>query len=414
MKIFAGNFLNGSLDYLVVDDATGLIQSAGKGTPPRPADVVFSPDLEILPGDFNAHAHPEQSLYVEIVDPKWNLAEWCRNTIYRYSTSMTPERVYYACVRAFGRMLSFGVTSVMVSFYCHNNMGNELDKSVIQAARDTGIRLYFGRMNYDLVSAAAYKEKQDSQRSYYETPEEAAKNFKKLLDEEGPTVRVAPALHSFHANTQFGLMHGVNLGAEYGRKVQMHLSEDEGDVKIALEEYGMRPVEVLANLFETGRLMQLDHMILSDCVWTDEREKTLIRDCNMAVVMDGRMNERVEAGRADVKKYLDLGIALYAGTDGEASNDDLSIKNEKAWLVRQHGLSAEEAKLLDRPFEMAGMKVGALEAGAAADFQVLKNGKLSALYVGGNSVMTDGRLAADMIVKEADEKIKKMWETIKR
>lgn len=88
---------------------------------------------------------------------------------------MDAERVYYGCVRAFSRMLSYGETSVMVSFYCHNRRGNELDRAVIKAAKDVGIRLFFGRMNYDIITEGAYKEKQDSQRSYFESPQEAEK-----------------------------------------------------------------------------------------------------------------------------------------------------------------------------------------------------------------------------------------------
>ena len=155
---------------------------------------------------------------------------------------MTAEMIYHGCVRAFGRMLSYGETSVIVSFYCHNKRGNELDLSVIKAAQDVGIRLFFGRMNYDIVDPKAYPEKRVSQQSYYEDPEEAEKNFIDLLRDETDTVKVAPALHSFHANTLDAVIRGINLGAKYGRKVQFHLSEDEGDVKICLENYGMRPV----------------------------------------------------------------------------------------------------------------------------------------------------------------------------
>lgn len=106
----------------------------------------------------------------------------------------------------------------------------------------------------------------------------------------------------------------------------------------------------------------------------------------MAVVMDGRMNDRVKAGRADVKKYLAMEIPLYVGTDGEASNDDLSIKNEREWLVRTHSLAKEDMEKLSAPFEMAGVKVGTLTKGAAADFQVYKDGRLNELYVGGVKV----------------------------
>ena len=129
----------------------------------------------------------------------------------------------------------------------------------------------------------------------------------------------------------------------------------------------------------------------------------------MAVVMDGRMNDRVKAGRADVKKYLAMEIPLYVGTDGEASNDDLSIKNEREWLVRTHSLAKEDMEKLSAPFEMAGVKVGTLTKGAAADFQVYKEGRLNELYVGGVKVMQNGRLTAEPLAQKAETFIKELF-----
>ena len=401
-------------DYLTVDSLSGKIKLLGKGKPPRRPDYSFGEGFALSAGDFNAHSHPEQSIYVEIADKSWDLARWCRETIYKYSVEMTAEMVYHGCVRAFGRMLAYGETSVMVSFYCHNKRENELDLAVIRAAQDVGIRLFFGRMNYDLVDPQAYPEKRASQISYYESPEEAEKNFTGLLKYETDTVKVAPALHSFHANTLDAVVRGINLGAWYGRKVQFHLSEDEGDVKICLENYGMRPVEVLANIKETGKVPYLDHLMLSDCVWTSRREKELIKEHGMSVVFNGRMNERVKAGTAAVREYMELGVPLYIGTDGEASNDDLSIDNERKWQSEKHRLSEDEEKKLQMPFEMAGMRVGELEAGSAADIKVCRDGKPDALFVGGKAVMKDGELLSKGTVKGSENFIKDMWQRIRK
>ena len=397
-------------DYLTVDSLTGKIKSLGKGRPPRRPDYSFGESYVLSEGDLNAHSHPEQSIYVEIADKSWDLARWCRETIYKYSVEMTAEMIYHGCVRAFGRMLSYGETSVIVSFYCHNKRGNELDLSVIKAAQDVGIRLFFGRMNYDLVNQQAYPEKRASQLSYYESPEEAEKNFIELLKYETATVKIAPALHSFHANTLDAVIRGINLGAEYGRKVQLHLSEDEGDVKICLENFGMRPVEVLADLKDRGKISSLDHLLLSDCVWTSRREKELIVEHGMSVVFNGRMNERVKAGTAAVREYIELGVPVYIGTDGEASNDDLSIDNERKWQAEKHGLSEAEEKKLQMPFEMAGTRVGVLEAGSAADIKVCKDGKLDSLFVGGKPVMSDGELFSKKTVSDSETFIRDMWE----
>ncbi len=401
-------------DYLTVDNLTGKIKSLGKGTPPRRPDYSFGEGFVLSPGDFNAHSHPEQSIYVEIADKSWDLARWCRETIYKYSVEMTAEMIYHGCVRAFGRMLAFGETSVMVSFYCHNKKGNELDLAVIKAAQAVGIRLFFGRMNYDLVNPEAYPEKRASQLSYYESPEEAEKNFIDLLKYGTENVKIAPALHSFHANTLGAVIRGINLGAEYGCKVQFHLSEDEGDVRICLENYGMRPAEVLADLKETGKVSSLDHLLLSDCVWTSRREKELIKEHGMFVVFNGRMNERVKAGTAAVREYMELGVPVYVGTDGEASNDDLSIDNERQWQTEKHKLSKEEEGMLQRPFEMSGVRVGELEPGSAADIKVCRDGKPESLFVGGKAVMKDGGLFSKGTVEGSENFIKDMWQRIRK
>ena len=397
-------------DYITVDPISGTVRELGMGRPPKEPDYSFGESYVLSEGDLNAHSHPEQSIYVEIADKSWDLARWCRETIYKYSVKMTAEMVYHGCVRAFGRMLSYGETSVVVSFYCHNKRGNELDLAVIKAAHDVGIRLFFGRMNYDLVNPQAYPEKRASQISYYESPEEAEKNFICLLNCETGTLKVAPALHSFHANTLDAVIGGINLGVEYGRKVQFHLSEDEGDVKICLENYGMRPAEVLADLKETGKVPSLDHLLLSDCVWTSRKEKELIREHGMSVVFNGRMNERVKAGTAEVREYIEMGVPVYVGTDGEASNDDLSIDNERKWQSEKHRLSEDEEKMLRRPFEMAGVRVGELAPGSAADIKVCRNGKLDSLFVGGMAVMMAGELLSKDIISDSEAFIKDMWE----
>ena len=93
---------------------------------PLPPRAPFDPerDAVISAGLFNAHSHPEQSVYTDIVDPAWDLGTWCRNTIYKYSVAMNARRVRLACRRAFARMMMYGTTSVMVSYYLHGNRGN--------------------------------------------------------------------------------------------------------------------------------------------------------------------------------------------------------------------------------------------------------------------------------------------------
>ena len=45
---------------------------------PLPSRAPFDPqrDAVISCGLFNAHSHPEQSIYTDIVDPSWDLGTW--------------------------------------------------------------------------------------------------------------------------------------------------------------------------------------------------------------------------------------------------------------------------------------------------------------------------------------------------
>jgi cytosine/adenosine deaminase-related metal-dependent hydrolase len=107
---------------------------------------------------------------------------------------------------------------------------------------------------------------------------------------------------------------------------------------------------------------------------------------------------------------MELGVPIYIGTDGEASNEDLSIDNERKWQSEKHRLSEEEERMLERPFEMAGVRVGELEAGSAADIKVCKDGKPHSLFVGGKSVMKDGELISKDTVEGSENFIKDMWQ----
>ena len=385
--------------YITVDSDSGLIVDLKYGEEYRDEfngeSYSYDENFLILRGDFNCHSHPEQSLYTDLVDKEWNLATWCRNTIYKYTPTLKPEYVYFACCRAFSRMLTYGVTGVMVSFYCHNNMGNVFDREVIRAAKDTGIRLYLGRMNYDILTPEAYEAKKASQKCYFESVQEAEKNFVELLNEVGEnTICVAPSVHSIHASTKDAIVNAINLGNRYDRYVQFHLSEDNGDVDLSLSWYGLRPIEFLVSLVENGEVENLKNVILSDCVWIDDKERQLIKEFEMKVVLNPRMNDRIKTGESNLEKLIEAGINPYLGTDGEASNDDLSITGEQSFLKhRYENISPNIIDSLGRlPLKFNEGYIGELLPGNYCDLKIIKDGSIEDVFVGGRKVLSKGVL----------------------
>lgn len=400
--------------YIIANLDTGLIEKiVFDEIPPEnfTGEIInYEENYTICSGDFNCHSHPEQSIYTDIIDKSWDLGTWCRNTIYKYSVKLQPEHVYLGCLRAFSRMLTLGVTSVMVSFYCHGNKKNLLDKEVIRAAEDVGIRLYFGRMNYDIINEDAYEGKKASQKTYYETPEEAEINFMMLSGETcSNNVVVAPSLHSIHASTKEAIIKGINLAFEYGKYIQFHLSEDKGDVDLSLKLYGLRPIEFLESLLKKNEIKSLGHVILSDCVWIDDNERDIIKKYNMKVVLNPRMNNRIKTGEADLRKLLDKDISLYLGTDGEASNDDLSITGERNFLKNRY--TDMDVNIIDSigttPLAFNNGFIGNIDVNNFCDLKVLdKDENIKDVFVGGKKVIENSKLLTMDMQKDIEAPLK--------
>lgn len=397
--------------YIIADVQSGLIEETGYGHAPKRGGYKrysYDDSCIISRGDLNCHSHPEQSLYVDIVDKNWDLPTWCRNTIYKYSPLLKPEFVYLACCRAFIRMLKLGVTSVMVSFYCHNRSGNTYDRQVIKAAEDTGIRIYFGRMNYDIIDECAYEAKKNSQKSYFENASDAEKNFVELLNScKSRNAVIAPSVHSIHASSMEAIVNAINLGNRYDRYVQFHMSEDRGDVDLSLKLYGMRPVEFLVDLVKSGKVESLKNMILSDCVWIDDHERELIKEYGMGVVLNPRMNHRIKTGEAQLDRFIESGIYPFLGTDGEASNDDLSIEGERNFLKER--FRNIPGDLIDsfgtQPLKFNDGYIGGICAGNYCDIKVTKDGIVNDVFVGGRIAVSQGRLFPTDMENDVENKL---------
>lgn len=400
--------------YIAVDSSTGIIKDFILS-----CDIPKNKELDILSygseyligcGDFNCHSHPEQSLYKNIVNKSWDLSSWCKNTIYKYSALLEPSHIYYGCLSAFRTMLLNGITSVIVSFYCHNKANNLFDQQVIKAAEDTGIRLYFGRVNYDIINEDSYEDKILSQRGYFESVEEYTSNYTSLLDGiKNNNIVIAPAVHSLHGSSMESIINAINLGNKYNRLVQIHLSEDKNDVSLCLKKYGVRPVEFLVDLYKKNYISSLSNLILSDCIWLNEKEIELIAKYNMKIVINARMNKKMGVGTANIPYFLKLGIVTYLGTDGEASNYSLSIEDEKTFLKNNYKDIPEDIvdMLGSEAVEFNNGCIEDIGIGAFCDLKIMKNNKVRDVFVSGKKVVEDGKLLNMAVENSIDENLEK-------
>ncbi|WP_319470571.1 amidohydrolase family protein [uncultured Pseudodesulfovibrio sp.] len=135
---------------------------------------------------------------------------------------------------------------------------------------------------------------------------------------------------------------------------------------------GKRPVQQAADLG------LLDETTLAvHCVKVTDEDIETVRDSGATVCLCPRSNEFIGVGRAPWEKWHASGVSLCLGTDSLASNHDLDLFSEAAYLKRNFDgeLSFEDllAMLTRNPAKImgAGHQLGTLEPGKVAAFSVV-------------------------------------------
>lgn len=114
------------------------------------------------------------------------------------------------------------------------------------------------------------------------------------------------------------------------------------------------------------------------CVHVSPSEVDLLKARGVAVVLCPRSNEKLDVGKAPVRRLKRAGIPLALGTDSLASNDSLSILDEARFLLRQFPDDFSHAEVLRMSTlsgaECIGMgqETGSLEKGKRGDFLVVE------------------------------------------
>src|SRR5690349_24904903 len=175
-------------------------------------DAIRLAGRALLPGLVNARSHAFQrvirgrterrSQYT--TDSYWT---W-REQMYAAANRLTPEEIYSASRMAFLEMALAGITAVGEFHYLHHapdgspySDPNLLEREVIRAARDVGIRIALLRVAY---ARAGYQRQADPQQVRFieSSPELYLKNLEQLLaapESQDDAVWIGVAPHSVRA-----------------------------------------------------------------------------------------------------------------------------------------------------------------------------------------------------------------------
>jgi 5-methylthioadenosine/S-adenosylhomocysteine deaminase len=159
----------------------------------------------------------------------------------------------------------------------------------------------------------------------------------------------------------------------------IHLAESRHEVSESIRLKGERPVEHLAGL---GVLSE--RMVAAHVVWAEDHELDLLLQHGVGVVHNPQSNMKLASGVAPLPQMLARDMAVGLGTDGSASNNDLSLWEEIDTAAKLHKLITADPKVVSaqEAFELATIRgaralhldtqIGSLEVGKRADVVVLE------------------------------------------
>lgn len=355
---------------ITVDDA-GHITAVGQGAGPYDGDFA-------LPALGNAHSHAFQRGLAgqgEARSGDDSFWSW-REAMYTLANRLDADEMYKIARLAYSEMLAAGFTAVAEFHYLHHlkdgSRGTAMADAVIQAARDTGIRLRLLPVYYH---AGGFGKPADADQRRF--THDSVDDFLKLVDSiDHPHVGIA--IHSLRA---VPLDHLKAIAAQSRRShnlFHIHVSEQQAEVDQCLAAHGKRPIELLADTVELDARWTLVH-----ATHANAHERELIRTAGACVALCPLTEAYLGDGLfAAVEFHADGGV-LAVGTDSNARIDAIE---ELRWLEYGQRLRDQRrARLADEAgigvplwqaaaaggAQATGFPVGRIEVGAFADLVVL-------------------------------------------
>jgi 5-methylthioadenosine/S-adenosylhomocysteine deaminase len=259
--------------------------------------------MVVLPGFTNAHTHLSQT-FMRGLSAGRPLMRWLKELIWPLQAAMDLEELRLAALLGLVENLRSGATHVVD----HQKITKSPDYSlaVCSAAEKCGIRLTLARAWAD---KGANAEVCQSISSELQSLFERYRDDRRIAVSSGPLTpwrAKAETLQEMHA-----------LALRYGRDTHIHVSESSDEVKMTLDETGMRPIAWLDTLGVLGPHTQIVH-----AVWVDADEIRLLAERGALVVHCPVSNAVLGSGMAPVHDMKKMGIRIHLGSDGPASNDN--------------------------------------------------------------------------------------------
>ena len=328
-----------------------------------PSDKIIDATGKIvMPGLINCHTHLGMSIF-RCTNDGYNLNDWLNKKIWPIEDKLSWKDIYYTTLLSCIELIKSGATTSADDYF------GSLES--INAIKECKIREIFTNCTLDSDGKG----------------EDRINMFEKLYNENSNvsdliTFSVAP--HSMYTCSKDYLLRLREIALKYNLPIHMHMSENLDEVKTITKAYGMKPAFVLKELGLTDCKLVLAH-----CTFLDDDEIDLLKNYDVSIVHNPISNLNLGCGIAPIKKYIDSGLNVCLGTDGQGSAINLDMFYHMAFVdLLQKGIykdplafdSYDVLKLATingaKAFGLEN-KIGSIEVGKKADIIILNYDDIS-------------------------------------
>jgi len=319
----------------------------------------------VLPGLVNAHTHIPMTLFRGIADDL-DLQDWLTKYIFpAEAKNVTRDFVAAGARLGLAEMIRGGTTTYADMYY--------FEDAIAEETRKAGLRGVLGETVIDFPAP---------DNKTWEAALSFTESFVKRWKSD-PLVTPAIAPHAPYTVSSEHLMEVRAFAEKHDVPILTHLAEAPTEMKAIAEKHNTRPTLYLEKIgFLSPRLLA------AHVVHVNDREMEILKEREVGVAHCPQSNMKLSSGAAPIPRMLELSLRVGLGTDGAASNNDLSMWEEMDTASKLHKLVTMTPTVVtaEQALEMATIggaralhlehEIGSLEADKRADLIIVDLGAI--------------------------------------
>lgn len=348
--LFKDNDINIEKKDILVENGK-IVQIEEKIEEKRDIKVIDAIDHIVMPGLINTHAHIPMSIFRETTEG-CKLYEWLNEKIWPREDKLTKEDVYFASMLSYYEMIATGTTTINDQYF--------MSEEIRRAAIDCKVRAVITRTIMDVDGS-------------FEKRVQEFKVFYNSRDKNNDLITYCVAPHSLYTCSNECLQVTADLAKEYHLPIHVHFLESIDEIQDIQKQHGKKAIKVLKEYFDGI------HTILAHGVHLDNEDIEILKTMDCGIAHNPISNLRLGCTIADTTRYLQEGINVALGTDGQGSGSNLDMfEAMRIACLIQGGIHENEERLNAKDAlrmatingaKLLGLeeKVGSIEVGKDAD-----------------------------------------------